>query len=343
MKRLRTIIITLLISVCVVEIILRMFGFVPHQLNIKVPANGSKTHFDFSDSLGYCLNPDTFHSQVGLQQVTFTHLDSGRRKTFKSRVEKLPEIWFMGCSYTYGYNLDDKETYPYLIDSAINKYHFINMGCPGDGTLHQYLRLKKHLSKTTNFPSAVIVNYVAFSNPRNCMNPIYKQTLRDAYYALRESRFYDKVKNKTFCKFPFINPKDTMGIVSYMSLNSIMGSEFPLIRHSAFANTINNSINNFLSNPDKEKEISFGILKQISNLCKKNNINYFVSYLEPQGTNSNLLTYCRANQISTINLSINFEDKNLFNIPGDSFHPNANANRIIMRKFLDFMNNSKLN
>ena len=114
--------------------------------------------YDFRDAdLGWTHSASVDYSSG------FVHARTGRRHVFTIRTDPYgrrftsdlppyntgggPVVAFLGCSYTFGAFLDDRDTYPWLLQRRLPEYTVKNYGCCGY-SLHQiYLMSERILSK----------------------------------------------------------------------------------------------------------------------------------------------------------------------------------------------------
>ncbi len=133
--------------------------------------------------LGYGCNPG--RHELGIQMRTRLGLTS---RTWKFtavldgqgyRITKIAAntggdktgIWIYGCSYTWGWPLDNEETFPFLVQNELPEYAVQNFAGNGYGTVHALLQLRHELGRGTVPPVAAIVVYNRFHLPRNVAAP----------------------------------------------------------------------------------------------------------------------------------------------------------------------------
>lgn len=86
--------------------------------------------------------------------------------------EASPQIWLLGCSFTWGYLLNDQNTFAWLLQEALPNYRVRNMGRNGFGTIHSYLRLKHAVeSNDPGRPAIAVVIHNPFHLVRNTVSP----------------------------------------------------------------------------------------------------------------------------------------------------------------------------
>src|SRR5262249_10125369 len=67
-----------------------------------------------------------------------------------------------GCSFTYGWLVNDAETYPYLLQAALPEYRIVNFAVPGYGNVQSLLQFKRALATHANKPALALFTYGFF-------------------------------------------------------------------------------------------------------------------------------------------------------------------------------------
>lgn len=90
--------------------------------------------------------------------------DDGYRVTGNAKADPLkPVVAIHGCSYTWGFLLNDEETYPWKLQALLPEYSVRNLAQNGFGTAHALLQARSMKPA----PAVAIVAYAAFHKPRN--------------------------------------------------------------------------------------------------------------------------------------------------------------------------------
>jgi len=154
-----------LLSLGVCEVALRYaFDLKPlSQFNPRVTKHPSDKPFFLRDSeAGYTLNPGRFVLTFGDQggcAVVASHNEQGRRITkMVPKKSATARIWIFGCSYTYGWSLNDYETYPWRLQGRFKEYDVQNFGVAGYGTLNSLRRYEQAIEREAE-PDIVILAY----------------------------------------------------------------------------------------------------------------------------------------------------------------------------------------
>jgi len=102
--------------------------------------------YSFDETLGYTLNPNSvFTHKTNLFDATYHVNNLGYRgKAYnKSKTPGVYRIVLIGDSNSFGYGVNDDETFASIIDRRLSGVEVINLSVIGYGTDQEFLRLKK--------------------------------------------------------------------------------------------------------------------------------------------------------------------------------------------------------
>jgi len=99
----------------------------------------------------------------------------------------LPEVWIFGCSYTWGLGLDDDQTFPWLVQSAMPGATVHNFGGNGYGNVQALLLLRHAVESKARLPRIAVVVYNDFDVERNVGAPSYLRGMDATGEAFRRS------------------------------------------------------------------------------------------------------------------------------------------------------------
>lgn len=170
------------LTIVILEVSANVLGFTPWQpeeKNIQIDPPGG--FFQKDKVIGFSLKPG--HFELTLEDslsFSCTNTDAGHRVTHNPDQFVLSEpektIWILGGSYTYGWSVNDTESYPYLLQREFPQYQVVNFGVPGFGTLQSYLQFKEALDNNCA-PDIVILAYAGFHDMRNVGSRMWYKTL----------------------------------------------------------------------------------------------------------------------------------------------------------------------
>lgn len=140
--------------------------------------------------LGYACKPGTYQIELRAgslaRRFTVGIDEDGRRRTAAAACSGKPEIWIFGCSFTWGWPLNDEETFPWQVQRALPQFCVRNYAGNGYGTLHALLQLRDLPRRSRIVPRIVVIVHNPFHVPRNVAAPSalamytpYRKTLGD--------------------------------------------------------------------------------------------------------------------------------------------------------------------
>ncbi|SNB46627.1 hypothetical protein [Geobacter sp. DSM 9736] len=297
------------------ELVFRGFGIKPYVPYGKLNVTPGGTLFKKHEYLGYTHLPGSFHVTFpDGYTVETTNLHSSFRAT-RTHQAAVPanrdKLWIFGCSYTYGYSLNDDETYPWIVQNHLSNYDVQNFGVTGYSTLQSLIQLKLAIQKK-EIPKIVVLAYAPFHDTRNTFARSWRKSL--------SSRKYLGERN-----IPFVRATD--GGITEIKYGRIGYWGLELLTRSSFLNYIDDRINivqdkYFL----KSSLATMGIITEFNKICKDNNIKFVVAIISNTGINANLIDRIKQQEIPVIDISVDMSIKANTNQPHD-WHPSYKANQ----------------
>src|SRR3989338_8740279 len=128
-------------------------------------------------TLGFQLSPGSFSITLN-KGLTFqtTHLSNGTRWVNASKNAQ-QAVHFFGCSFTYGYGVNDRETFVYLLQQEFPGWHFQNFAVPGYGTAQSVLSLEETI-RSGEIPKVAVLVYSAAHSERDAMAYSWRRALK---------------------------------------------------------------------------------------------------------------------------------------------------------------------
>ena len=102
---------------------------------------------------------------------TVTIDETGHRATspVSNALDARPELWLLGCSYTWGYLVNDEETFAWMLQASLPQFHVRNFGANGFGTIHSLLQLKAAIEAKRK-PAIAVIFFNTFHMGRNTIS-----------------------------------------------------------------------------------------------------------------------------------------------------------------------------
>ncbi len=313
------------------EIAARLKGFRPwtvKQADIVVEPGGK--FFAPHPTLGYTHLPGQFKiTLAGTYSYKATNLDNTLRVTHRLSTyrpgDHKKEIWILGDSVTYGQSVNDEETYPWLLQERFPAYEIVNFGVMGYGTLHSLIQLLEAL-QSGHKPQVAILAYASWHDVRNSFIRFRQKMLAPAAYLGPLNQPYARLTSD--------------GKLNIF-MDTIAYREFPLMRYSAFINAMEETYDRYEERRAHSHEVTKVIIKEISDLCRLNGIEFVVAGLTSDPTTSDMFDYCQKEGMKTANIWVDLNLKENNNLPYDS-HPSAAAHRQYAQKLESFLRTNVL-
>lgn len=310
------------------EFALRKMGMKPWQMrevNIQVEPGGR--FFTKHPSLGYTHIPGQFKVTLGSDySFQASHLPNTLRITrplasYGGSSQK-PEIWVFGCSFTYGWSLNDEQTYPWLLQERLPEYEIINFGVNGYGTTHSLIQLRQAL-ESTRPPKVVVLAYADFHDERNTFVRMWRKLVAPM--------------NKLG---PLAQPYARLGPDGSLrySLAEVEYTGFPLMSHSALVHFLEGMWNRVEHKLHRSHQVSEALVMEMASLARKHDVKFVLASIAPD---RRMLEFTKQNGIPGVDISVDISASEYNNLPHDS-HPSAIANIKYADKLEPFLKNECL-
>lgn len=307
----------------IIEQIFRHKGYVPWTDNrsniLRVDPGGKFYRRD--PLLGYTHLPGIFKITLldGYQFICTHREDNLLRITHPIEIKKSikPEIWLFGCSFTYGWAVNDNETSGWLLQEKMPNYEIVNFGTTGYGTLQSFLQFKQAVKLKK--PEKVILFYASFHDERNTFS-------RNRQKVVRAYRGFG----------PLIQPFARVGRGNELvyEMATMEYKELPLMKYSAFFHWLEMKFNKVEDIFLQSNQISKMLIIEFNNLCKEQNIEFMVAGIYSDLKTREMLRYCDERGIKVVDISVDLSKKENTNLPADN-HPSALAHKKYAERVLN--------
>ena len=320
---------TVLFIALALEVTSRATGYQPWSITkAEITVEPGQTFYQAHPSLGYTHLPGQFKVTLsGSYVFQATHSSDTLRITqppaTSSQQSTPPEIWIFGDSVTYGWSVNDGESYPWLLHERLPEYRVVNFGVGGYGTVHALIQLREALTQQQP-PKLAIIAYASWHDPRNTLIRARRKMLLSASHLGPLNHPYARLAEDV-----------KVQIVS----DTLEYRAFPLMRYSAFMHAVEQTYNAYEERRTRSHDITKLLMKEIIELCKARGINVIIAGLTSDATTSDLLSYCDSQGAKTININVDLTIKENTNLPFDS-HPSAAAHRQYAEKLAAFISSS---
>ncbi len=184
--------VSLLLSLLVGEVYLRMAGFAPKAAWVNANFDGSNWGME-DPVLGWINRPGIFDSlEKGGAAMSFQPDHSRTSRSVpvstdpagRGVANRAADILVVGCSFTQGYSVADADTYVWRLGERFPGLVINNFGTGGYSTYQAFLRVRNELEARTEAPKLVILGFIAHQMVRTVAPPDWVKFLTDRNGAL---------------------------------------------------------------------------------------------------------------------------------------------------------------
>lgn len=231
------------------------------------------------------------------------------------------EVWILGCSFTYGWSIEDAETFPWRLQALLPDYRVVNCGTNGYGTIHGLIQLEEAIAEG-RAPDAALIAYGSFHDDRNTF--------------VRHRR---KGVNPWKKFGPLIQPYGSLDDDGELVVE-MAGTEYaewPLQRYSALVHRMERAYNDWESDRARSHEVSEAIVARMAELCEEHGIVLALAGMVRTPETAEMEHFARELGLPTVDVSLHLrKNRHLRNLPHDG-HPNGEANRMYAEKLAGFL------
>lgn len=318
---------TLVVLVCT-ELAFWVLGYRPYQYQHFKMESNPKGAFIGDSLLGIKLNPGQYkitlndsltfiatHNSNNKRVIPFTHIDT----------VEIPTIHFFGCSFTYGYGVNDEETFASLTQKQFPQYRVLNHGVIGYGTVQSLLMLQKQVEIKQG--DIVVLCFSSVHFDRNVLNQKYRLDLKIGF----ENSSHDLSSLMKNSAFPFVNSSNEIKYESWDSLYRHWFAREYLCTINYLQSMYDSEAN---KNNDGISETAF-LMQEIINLTKTRGGTPLIFCLDNSDKINSMMNLLPEANWATADFD--FSNKSLTNFPYDD-HPNKAGHQFIFERLIQFIN-----
>ncbi|MEL7533913.1 MAG: hypothetical protein AAFN10_21560 [Bacteroidota bacterium] len=315
-----------MVTLLLLEAALWVLGYRPYQ-HEAFQVSAQPSNWLEGDSIyGFRLGVGAFQLSIN-EKLAFNskHLAEGRRYIgVQDYRDSLPRIDFYGCSYAYGYGLDDSLTMAWQIRAALPNAYLRNWAVPGYGTTQSLLQLQAQLQRQDT-PAVVVIAYASFHAERNSLNAEYRRGL-----SLGFSQNTDP-QHLTHFRYPYL---DADTVIRYQPWQGLY-QHWPARSYSALVNAVQSSTEFWLSD-NRQKEVRTEmLLAKLAQLGRAAGIQLVFFPLTQDEATQALQVKAKDLGYCLIDAALDLSQAQFQNYPYDT-HPNAKAHTHYAKAFVDW-------
>jgi len=297
------------------EVVLRMMNYKPWQMETKnISITPNQPFFEKDSLLGFKTSHGLFELTIDQDfRFTCTNRPNGLRMTSPlwspDTVSLHPQIWIFGGSYTYGWSVNDEETFCWLLQEKFPEYEIVNFGIPAYGTLQSLLQFENALVRQTT-PEMVILVYASFHDMRNVSSRSWRKMLAPYNQLGPLHHPYALLENEEL----IISNKD------------FQYRPWPLMRQFALVHFLERRVNALEMNLLSGKEVTNQLIHRFHRVCRQHNLQFAMATIGTDDATLATLHYCTEKAIAIFDMTVDMRLPENTNVPYDS-HPSAKAHR----------------
>ena len=150
----------LLVGLMGAEVAARLLGYSP-----AVDTTVASPWTAYDPELGWIDNPGA-HLSSGRGMATI-EADGSRRTKLRPLADPKAVVLVLGCSYTLGFGVDDKDTFAWKLQERFPEFDVENFGTAGYGTYQSLLRFRRFLRERHTAPALVVFGFADFHGARD--------------------------------------------------------------------------------------------------------------------------------------------------------------------------------
>jgi hypothetical protein len=307
------------------EIAFLILGYRPwHNEDYSIKAQPANAYIG-DPQLGIQNNPGQYQIHVN-DSLSFStlHLPNGEREV--PGVESAQqELLVLGCSFTYGFGVEDEDTFAARLQKELPDINLRNKAVIGYGTVQSYQQLQAHLANSR--PDMVLLVFSSFHPMRNTLSPEYRHNLTTGYK--RSSHSVDNLMDAA--RFPYLSACGEP--VQYESWDSLY-QDWPGRHYLASVNWFQTLRDRYREDMPRQILVTTCLMQEMDAMCAKQGIPFGVVCLDTSQTT--LAIKESVQHIPWLDVEFDFTKGEWTNHPYDS-HPSAAGHTFIANKVLPFI------
>jgi hypothetical protein len=292
----------------------------------KFGATGPKVEpggilFQRDPRLGYSSLPGTFTVTQGKLKFRATNLDRMHRAVYPPGVAPPPgprePIWIFGDSSTYGWGIDDEDTYAGVLQQRHPEFDVQNFAVGGYSTTQSLIELEDAFTAGARPAKVAFLAYASHHDGRNMM--------------LRGNR---KDWSTSLALFPELPAaRLNRGVLEY-GLEPIRYTPWPLVEHSALINFVETKYNKSQVLTHHAAEVSQALIARFAELCKQHGVDFVLAGITRDSRTKRMLSWGTQQGWKTVDISVDM------NIPENALsdrHPGKKVHVEFAQKLERFL------
>lgn len=314
------------VFVLCMELALRLLGWGTFYVDDYSIRTEPENAFIGHSELGIQLNPGQYSITLNDSvRFTATHGRGNYRQVPSSRNELNPELLMLGCSFTYGYGVNDDENFAAILQKQFPDLSIANRGVIGYGTVQSLMQLREAVKGDSL--RVVVLNFSSFHFMRNGLSQTYRSNLKMGYQ--RSSQTVESLMQEA--RFPYVTSSDLQ--IGYQAWESMYTNWYGR-EWSAIVNWRQLANDRRKDAAIDELMIAACLIREMAQICEERGIAFAVVCLDTTAETIQLQQALK--ELPWMDTGFDFTDEALTNLPYDS-HPSAEGHAYLAEKMKPFL------
>jgi len=323
-KKIILVFVSTLVSLVVLEILLKALGYKPWE-NIIV---NEKPIFKPDAVLGWKAKKGTYEIKTRNESIKKFQMNFGENseRIINSKNQSGKEILMIGGSFTQGWGVNDYETFSHKFQKEFENFKVYNFAQGGYGSVQSLLMLEKQITKMQS-PRLVVYGLIAHHEYRNVARARWLHTLA-------------KYSRRGHVSTPYaILGKDNKLLMrpptSYINL--------PLREKSSLITLFEKTYMKLKTKHRKKQQllVTKKIILEMKNISSNYSADFILLILDLDNPNkkNNYINYFKNNKINYVDCSVSLVGEMI--LPGD-YHPSGKAHSYYNECLVNYINKTKI-
>jgi hypothetical protein len=328
--RILLLLVSVAFSLAVAEGVARLKGFEPwtyHSIDQHEP-----DIFEYNPVLGWDAKIGNYINPSYDPTTLPTHLSIIRgagRRTSKDQTHvhtNRPKMFFVGCSFTMGWAINDEDTFPWKVQARFPSHEVLNYGLAGYGTYQSLLVLERELLEV-NDVKVVIYGFIENHEDRNVATADWMEWL---------SRY----SHRHQLEFPFATVSGDGKLRRHRPSSY---PRFPFRKNLAIVAMVEKALVKLeaRSREKNSREVTQKLIGEMKSISERNGAEFVLTLLDSsEAARTDYMEFARTNNVRVADCLIPESIGDLA-VPGEG-HPNDKANTLWAQCISDYLVTSKI-
>jgi len=321
MKKIAVLFFSLMVSLVLAEVVLRILGMEPTKKSSSARIRSSpKSLFEEDSVFGYTNATGNYEVTLNNRLVYTLTIDSLHARVAPGLLErKSPILAVYGCSFFAGMGVNDTNVLSYYLQQKTNDFRVINYAIPGHGMTSQFLQIKQQ-AESTNPPKVAIFSVASFHLQRNPGAVVF-------------------LKN-----FNSITNAPVRFVKAYFEADSLLRTKVMNVppggcffsEKSSLAALISNAVGKREYSDSYQLELQLCLMDSAYAICRSKKIFPLFVMITNDEMSNKIFSYCKRRHYNIIRSGVDYKNDK-FNLMPEDGHPNVYAHGLYADEIYSYL------